>query len=101
MYNYSIYTSGKDKVRLVLILGKMFCGEEDDMGETASDYVHLDVEEIVKETEKAFLLLLSNGSKHWVPMSVCADSDNYSEGDRNCTVSVRRWFAEKEGLSDG
>lgn len=65
---------------------------------SASNYVHLDVEVIVRETEKAFLLRLESGEEVWVPISQVADADDYSEGDTDCTVSVSEWFARKEGL---
>lgn len=65
---------------------------------SSSNYVHLDVEEIVKETDKALLLRLDGGEEVWVPLSQVADADDYSAGDMDCTVSVTEWFARKEGL---
>ena len=62
-----------------------------------SRYVHLDVEKIVKVTDKAMLLRLED-SEVWVPLSQVADADDYEEGDEDCCVSVTEWFAEKEGL---
>ena len=65
---------------------------------TASGYVHLDFDRIEKETEKA--LLVEFGDRQvWIPLSQVADPDDYSEGDQNGTISVREWFAEKEGLA--
>ena len=66
----------------------------------AGRYVHLDVEEIVRGTDKALLLRI-DGEEVWVPLSQIADSDDYEVGDMDCTVSVTEWFASKEGLSDG
>lgn len=68
---------------------------------SASDYVHLDVKLIKAETDKALLLVLDDDSEHWVPLSLVADSDDYNKGDKNCTVSVAKWFCVKEGLADG
>lgn len=68
-------------------------------GMGASKWVHLDVSEILRETEKAFLLKLESGLEVWVPKSQISDADIYSEGDRDATVSVSEWFAEKENLS--
>lgn len=66
---------------------------------SSSNYVHLEVEEILRETDKAFLLRLEDeGQELWVPKSQISDADDYEEGDKNCTVSVSRWFADKEGL---
>lgn len=70
------------------------------MGEamSASGWIHLDVEEIVRETPKAFLLRIADGEELWVPKSVVQDANDYSEGDCDCCVSVSEWFCEKEGL---
>jgi hypothetical protein len=66
---------------------------------SASSWVHLVVEEVVRETEKALLLRLADdGREIWVPLSQIADNELYFEGDRNCYISVTQWFAEKEGL---
>jgi len=59
-----------------------------------SPWIHLDVAEIKRDTGKAFLLLLEDGSEHWLPRSVVSDPDDYDQGDRNCVVSVREWFAK-------
>lgn len=64
-----------------------------------ADYAHLDVAAVVRETDKALLLRFESGEEHWVPKSVVADADDYGEGDRDCTVSVQLWFAEREGLA--
>lgn len=70
----------------------------------ASGWTHLDVKEIKGETEKAFKLNLKPtkefpaGRLVWVPKSVMSDPDNYDAGDKNCTISVEDWFAEKEKL---
>jgi hypothetical protein len=63
------------------------------------NWVHLDVEEIVYETDRALLLRLAGGEQVWVPRSQVADPEDYQAGDVNCTVSVSEWFASKEGLS--
>lgn len=63
----------------------------------ASNYVHLDVEEIVKETDKALLLRI-DGEEYWCPLSQIADSDDYREGDEDVSLSVTEWWAKKAGL---
>jgi hypothetical protein len=65
-----------------------------------SNWVHLDVELIVRETDKALLLRLEDGEEVWIPLGQIADADSYSAGDTNCTVSVTRWIAEQKGLAD-
>jgi len=62
-------------------------------------WVHLDVEEIVHETDRALLLRLAGGEEVWVPRSQVADHEDYQTGDVDCTVSVSEWFASKEGLA--
>ncbi len=62
------------------------------------DWVHLDVAVIRQETEKAFQVILEDGSIHWLPKSQIADADDYTAGDRNCTVSVTRWIAEQKEI---
>lgn len=62
-------------------------------------WVHLDVEEIVRETDKALLLRLDDGEEVWIPLTQIADADDYHEGDTNCTVSVTEWIAEQKGLA--
>ena len=66
----------------------------------ASRFVHLDVEEILRETEAAFLVELENGEQHWLPKSQIADSEQYEAGDVNCTVSITEWIAQQKGLGE-
>lgn len=63
----------------------------------AGNYHHLDVQEVLRETEKAFLLLI-DGEEHWVPRSCVANADNYSQGDENCTMSVADYICRQKGL---
>ena len=61
-------------------------------------FLHFDVEFILRETDKAFLLHFDDGREFWVPKSQISDADDYSEGDEDCTVSITEWFCEKEGI---
>ena len=61
-------------------------------------WVHLDVDLVVRETDKALLLRLEGGEEVWVPKSAVADAGDYAEGDADATVSVAAWWAEREGL---
>jgi hypothetical protein len=63
----------------------------------AGRYVHLDVEEIVAATDMALLCVI-DGEEVWIPRSQVADGGDYSEGDSDLTLSVTRWFADKEDL---
>lgn len=65
----------------------------------SSDWVHLDVEKILKETDRAILCQLADGERVWIPLSQVSDPDDYSEGDENCTVSVTEQFAHARGLT--
>ena len=65
---------------------------------SASNYVHLDVARVVKETEAALLVRLEDGSEHWLPKSQVADPEDYREGDEDCCVSISTWLARERGL---
>jgi hypothetical protein len=64
---------------------------------SSSYYVHVEVEEIIKETDKAFLVRI-DGEDAWLPHSQIADWADYEVGAQNVTMSVTRWLAEQEGL---
>ena len=66
---------------------------------SASNYVHLDVEKILGETDLALHVEIEDYGDAWIPKSQIADVDDYKVGDEDCTISVTRWFADKEGLS--
>lgn len=61
-------------------------------------WVHLEVEEVVRETDSAFLLRLEGGEEEWFPKSQVSDSGDYQEGDKDCTISVTKWIADQKGL---
>lgn len=65
---------------------------------SASNYVHIDVELIQAETDKAFLFLLEDGELVWCPKNQVADYETYSKGDTNITVSITEWIARQKGL---
>ena len=62
-----------------------------------SGYAHIEVDEIKRETDGAFLFVI-DGEEKWVPKSQVADPDDYERGDENCSVSITEWFANKEGI---
>jgi hypothetical protein len=65
---------------------------------SASEWVHLEVAEILRETVDTFLLHLEGGEEVWVPKSQVADANDYKAGDGYCTISVTRWLADQKGL---
>lgn len=65
---------------------------------SASSWVHVQVERIKAETQKAFLCELED-REVWVPFSQISDAENYSAGDEDVELSISAWFAEKEGLA--
>ena len=62
-----------------------------------SNWVHLDVDEIVSETDNAFLLLISY-EEIWIPKSQISNPNDYSKGDKNCTISITNWIAKQKGI---
>lgn len=65
---------------------------------SASGWVHVDVEKIIRETGAAFRARLSDGREVWLPFSQIADADAYAEGDENVTLSITEWIAEQKGI---
>jgi hypothetical protein len=64
---------------------------------SASGWVHVSVDEIVRETERALLVLIDS-EEVWLPKSAVADGESYVPGDRNVTLSIRDWLAREKGL---
>lgn len=68
---------------------------------SASNWVHLEVAKIVRETDSAFFLELGGeraGEEQWLPKSQIHASEDYEVGDEDLTISVTEWIAEKKGL---
>ncbi len=66
---------------------------------SASNWVHINVERVVKETDAAFLLRLDDGEEHWIPISQISDPEDYQEGDENVSMSITEWIAEQKGIA--
>jgi hypothetical protein len=64
---------------------------------TASQYVHVEVDEIIRATDDALLVKLGE-EEVWIPRSQIADDERYEEGDLNCTVSITKWIANRKGI---
>jgi len=64
-----------------------------------SNWVHIEVEEIVCETDKAFLCRV-DGEEHWFPKSQVSNPEDYEEGDADVTLSITEWIANEKGLGE-
>lgn len=62
-----------------------------------SDYVHLDVDVILRVTDAAMLLRIGD-EEVWIPLSQIADAEDYEAGDVDITVTVTRRIANQKGL---
>lgn len=61
-------------------------------------WVHVDVDEILKETEKAFKCRLASGHEEWLPKSQMSNPEDYNEGDRDAVISITSWLASQKEL---
>ena len=64
----------------------------------SDQWTHLDVDEIVGESQKAFEVRIGK-NRYWIPMSQISDYEDYSLWDKNCVMSVKTWFCEKENIN--
>ena len=51
-----------------------------------------------RETEKAFQVILDDGTLHWFPRSQTRDGDSVQAGDRTFAMHVTRWIMEQKEL---
>ena len=65
---------------------------------SASGWVHVEVEKITGETEKAFFVMIE-GTRYVLPKSQIADAEDYKVGDENASMSVTEWIAKEKGLT--
>ena len=65
----------------------------------ASNWVHINVESILRETSAAFLVELEDGTQLWIPKSQMADPDDYKEGMGDCVISITEWLAKEKGIN--
>jgi hypothetical protein len=52
-------------------------------------YFPLDVEEVVKETDTAFLFRFHDGEEEWIGKEEVGEPSRYALGDRGITVQLR------------
>ena len=67
---------------------------------SASNWVHVDVEKVIRETEKAFLLLIED-EEHWVPKSQMADPGDYEAGDEDVSIALTEFIVREKGFEAG
>ena len=67
----------------------------------SSNYVHVDVDEIVRVTDKALLVRIDD-EQIWLPLSQIADAGDYDfqAGDQELSLSVTEWIAREKGLEE-
>lgn len=59
---------------------------------------------VLKKTHKAYLVKTDRDEEVWIPKSLCSGinsaliPENEFEDEEVQTISVKSWFAEKEGL---
>jgi hypothetical protein len=66
-----------------------------------ANYVTIEIDEVIRETEKAFLFRIPMGSEvweKWIPKSCIEDPDALVEGSGSAEVNVAEWFAREEDL---
>lgn len=54
-----------------------------------SGYHHLEVEEIVKESERAFFVRFHDGEQEWLMKEQVVDPRRYSVGDKEVTIQLK------------
>ncbi len=65
-----------------------------------SNWVYIEVEEIVAETEKAFLLRMEDGEE-WIPKAqIEGGGEGYEKGDVDVGMSITEWIAKQKGMGD-
>lgn len=62
-----------------------------------SRFVTIKVEEVIRETDEAFLFLV-DGSEVWLPKSQIEDVTQCTTGYYDLELSVTRWICEQKDL---
>ncbi len=64
-----------------------------------SGYVHVEFEQILQETDAAFLITIQDEDV-WLPKSQIANPEDYTEGDAGGTISITEWIANEKGIEE-
>ena len=59
------------------------------MSQPVSGYLYLEVEEIVKESERAFWARFHDGEYEWIQKAQVDDPLRYSVGDKEVTMQLK------------
>lgn len=62
-----------------------------------SHWVYIAIDEILRETDRAFLVSI-DGDEVWLPRSQIADADDYEVGDQDVTLGITEFIAREKGL---
>ena len=64
----------------------------------ASGWVYIEVDEIKRETEKAFLVIVDE-QEVWLPKSQVEDEgEHFKQGDTDVEIGITEWIAREKGL---
>lgn len=64
-----------------------------------TEYSSVVADEILQETDAAFLIEFEDVGRLWIPKSQIEDPDDIVVGDKNVVVEIATWLAEKEDLT--
>lgn len=62
-----------------------------------SRWLYVDIVEIIKETENAFLIDFGD-EMEWIPKSQIADAEDYAEGDKDIEIGITPFIAREKGI---
>jgi len=62
-------------------------------------YVRVLIARILRETDKAFYVLL-RGKRHWLPKSQINNPDDYCVDDMDVEMEITVWLAEQKRIED-
>ncbi len=62
------------------------------------DKVYIDVDEVLKETDRAILCRLVDRSEVWIPKSQIDDESEVNHETDSGTLVISQWLADEKGL---
>jgi hypothetical protein len=63
-----------------------------------SNYVHLNFDKILRETDKALLIRFDDDTEEWIPLSQIADPEDYKVGYGPGEISLTEWICREKGF---
>ena len=61
------------------------------------EYVEVEVERILRETDLAFLCLIDD-CEEWIPKSQIEEPELFGDGDEDVILMMTRWIADQKGI---